>query len=346
MDDSVRQRSQRIADLQNQAAELERQLMDARLSVERALGEAGSGTAGDPPAAGAGAETGFLDYGTPDGAADAAGVDDGLDDPPSPDEARTEVLVTRGRSGGSSRRLSHRQLIIVVAAATALAITILVLAVSGGGASWPASVATVQAQSVQACKNPDVASEPGQVNFACAPQTRQVLWIFALMTSGDNPSFADARTGRMGLEPITPAQGGDVAWSLNLHHPYNPTNAVDSLAVAARAINNIIGGATVTGADGSPVIQAGLEGSPANCTRYTGSAAMRARRGFPRVCARPVTSPAGEAALVQDVYQKWIVGAAPQFAQDAAILFENASNPGSPQVQVILQQLRQGSPLG
>jgi hypothetical protein len=331
MDDTVRQRSQRLADLQNQAAELERRLIDARLSVER---ERGPGDGGLPPPyaddADADAETGYLD-----GAADGA-----------PDDARTEVLVTHGRSGGSSRRLTRRHLIMAGAAAGAVAITILILVLSGGGASWPASVATVQAQAARACKNPDVASEPGQVDFACAPATRQVLWVFALMTSGDNPGFADARTGRMGLEPITPAQGGDVAWSLNLHHPYDPTSAVDSLAVAARAINNIIGGATVTGADGRPVIQPGLEGSAANCTRYTGSAALSARPGFPRICAAAVTTPAGQAALVQDVYQKWIVGAAPQFAQDAGILFENASNPGNPQVQAILAQLRRTPPLG
>jgi hypothetical protein len=27
-------------------------------------------------------------------------------------------------------------------------------------------------------------------------------------------------------------------WSLNLHHPYDPANPIDSLAGAARAINN------------------------------------------------------------------------------------------------------------
>ncbi len=66
---------------------------------------------------------------------------------------------------------------------------------------------------------------------------------------------------------------------------------------------------------------------------------MTSRAGFPSVCAQPVTVPAGQAALVADVYQKWIVGAAPQDAQNAGVLFENASNPGSPQVQSILRQL-------
>src|SRR5260370_25718674 len=98
-------------------------------------------------------------------------------------------------------------------------------------------------------QNPDVTSEPSQVNFACAKATRQILWIFALMMSGDDPNFADARTGRMGLEPITPTQGGEVACSLNLHHPYNPTNPIDSLSGAARVINNIIVVATLTGAN-------------------------------------------------------------------------------------------------
>ena len=76
---------------------------------------------------------------------------------------------------------------------------------------------------------PNVASEPGQVNFACGETTRQVLWVFALMTSNDNPNYSDPKSGRLGLEPITPTQGGEVAWSLDLHHPYNPQNPVDSL---------------------------------------------------------------------------------------------------------------------
>jgi len=197
----------------------------------------------------------------------------------------------------------------------------------------------VQNEAGLACQNPDVMSEPAQVNFACAKATRQILWVFALMMSGDDPNFADARTGRMGLEPITPTQGGEVAWSLNLHHPYNPTNPIDSLAVAARAINNIIGGATLTGANGTPVVQPGLEADPGNCARYTGSAALDSHQGFPSLCARPVSSPAGQAALVADVYLKWLIGAGPQAAQDAAVLFENANNPGDPQVQSILRHL-------
>jgi hypothetical protein len=68
------------------------------------------------------------------------------------------------------------------------------------------------------------------------------------------------------------------------------------------------------------------------------------RRGFPAVCARPVDVPAGQAALVADVYQKWIVGAAPQAAQNAGVLFVNANNPADPQVQSILRNLRNAQP--
>jgi hypothetical protein len=189
-----------------------------------------------------------------------------------------------------------------------------------------------------------VKSEPGQVNFACGPATHQILWVFALMTSANNPNFADAKTGRVGLEPITPGQGGMVAWSLNLHHPYDPTNPVDSIEVAARAINNIIGGATVIGVNGRPVVQSGLESDPANCLRYTGSATVISRHGFPGLCARPLTI-AGQAALVADVYQRWVVGAAPQAAQNAAVLFGNAKNPGDPRVQAILRHLPGANPL-
>jgi hypothetical protein len=179
------------------------------------------------------------------------------------------------------------------AAAVALAVTILVITMSGGGASWPASVAAIQRQAAIACQNPDVKAEPSQINFACAKPTRQILWVFALLTSGGNAGFRDATTGRVGLEPITPAQGGQVAWSLNLHHPYDPANPVDSLQVAARAINNIIGGATLTGSHGNPVVQPGLESHPGKCEKYTGSPAVISRQGFPDLCASPVTARAG-----------------------------------------------------
>ena len=55
-------------------------------------------------------------------------------------------------------------------------------------------------------------------------------------------------------------------------------------------------------------------------------------------------SPAGQAALVADVYRKWVVGASPKDAQDAAVLFENAQNPGDPQVQAILKRLASTRP--
>jgi hypothetical protein len=359
-DDSVRQRSQRVADLQNEAVELERRLSDARVLLERELDESGYDSALIPDpidaAVSVGLRPGELDFGAAFNDADSAYELDSDAAPLIGDdaanygrsvpsaEARTEVLVTHGRRGRHYREISRRQLVVVGSAAVAALVTILVVVLSSGSASWPSSVAAVTAEAATACKNPDVASEPGQVNFACAQATRPILWVFALMTSGGNPNFGDAKSGRMGLEPITPAQGGEVAWSLNLHHPYNPASPVDSLEVAARAINNIIGGATVTGTNGRPVVQPGLESTAANCTRYTGSPALRLRRGFPSVCARPITVPAGQAALVADVYQKWIVGAAPQAAQNAGVLFENANKPGDPQVQAILQSLRNAQP--
>jgi hypothetical protein len=198
----------------------------------------------------------------------------------------------------------------------------------------------VRSEADKACQSPNLESEPGQVNFACGKTTRQILWVFALLTSNNNPHFADAQTHRIGLEPIQPAQGGEIAWSLNLHHPYDPGNPIDSLEVAARAINNIIGGATVTGTNGSPMVQPGLESDPANCLRYTGSAAVTSHDGFPSLCVRPVTSLAGQGALVADVYKRWIVGASPQAAQDAAILYQNSNNPGDPRVQAILKHLQ------
>jgi len=231
-----------------------------------------------------------------------------------------------------------RKIVLGVAGLTAVVVVASVL-IFRSSPSWPASVATVQSEITTACQNSNVASEPGQVNFACGKTTSQILWVFALMTSGNNPNFTDAKTGRQGLEPITPAQGGEVAWSLNLHHPYNPYDPVDSLAVAARAINNIIGGATVTGSNGKPVVQPGLEGDPTNCAKYTGSSAVVSHAGFPSLCAQPVASATGQAALVADAYQQWVVGATPAAAYDVSVLFANANNPGNAQVQAILKTL-------
>jgi hypothetical protein len=343
----TRRENRRVAYLRRRAADLERELSEARESLDRELEQPDEDAAPElswdeihwdvedvhhardtlaGPAFYAGAETG-----SGDGLSASGGYETAEDD-------RTEVMVNHGRRSTYRRRLPRRRVLAAIAAAAAAVVILLVIVVGMGGASWPATVATVQAQITRACQNPDVASEPGQINFACAKDTRQILWVFALLTSGNDPSFSDGKTGRLGLEPITPAQGGAVAWSLNLHRPYDPFNPVDSLEVAARAINNIIGGATLTGANGRPVVQSGLESSSANCLRYTGSSALRMRSGYPSLCARPVTL-AGQAELVTDVYQKWIVGAAPQAAQDAAVLFTNSTNPGDPQVQAILRHL-------
>ena len=256
----------------------------------------------------------------------------------SGDSDPTAGIVSHGRQSAYRRRLSRRSLIAITAAAVVL-VTVLAVLITSGGASWPSSVATVQAEVLKACQNPDVVSEPGQVNFACAKATRQILWVFALLTSNDNPRFSDTKTARQGLEPITPGQGGVVASSLNLHHPYDPANPIDSIAVAARAINDIIGGATLTGTNGNPVVQPGLESHSANCLRYTGSGVVTSRQGFPGLCAAPVTGAHGQMELVADIYRKWIVGASGRAAHEAAVLFANADNPGNPQVQAILRTL-------
>jgi hypothetical protein len=255
---------------------------------------------------------------------------------------RAQALIERGRRTqrprSGRRPRSRRGRTIAIGSAAGLVVLVIgAMIVLRPGPSWPPSVATVKSEIATACQNPNVVSEPSQVNFACGTDTSQILWIFALMTSNNDPGYADAETGRKGLEPITPAQGGQIAWSLNLHHPYNPSSPVDSLAVAARAINNIIGGATLTGANGKPAVQPGLESKPENCARYTGSPAIVARAGFPSLCASQVTTREGQAALVADVYQKWMPGAGPVAAQNVSVLFQNAGNPGDPQVQAILK---------
>ena len=347
----IRPKRQRLAGLKKKTAELERKLSDARMSLERELAqttrvrEAAHGQIQETCYCAA-HEVGHEHHADVTSAPDAApGAARGYggEEPGGhmhPPEGRTAVFVNHGRRSAYHRRLSRGGLKVAAAAALlAVLVTIVVAAWPKGGGSWPSSVATVQREIAIACQNPDVKSEPGQVNFACANSTRQILWVFALMTSADNPGFADTKTGRLGLEPITPAQGGEVASSLNLHHPYNPSNPIDSLEVAARGINDIIGGATISGPNGDPLVQPGLESDPANCARYTGSAAVISRAGFPNLCAKPVTSPQGLAALVTDVFQRWVVGAAATTAQDAAVLFENAKNPGDPRVRAILKHL-------
>ncbi len=379
-EDIIRHNSQRLADLKKTTEELQRELSEARVSLERELARSTHGqdefpdqlpgmyfgtsheSLRDPgatppsghyasimpePASGHYAadrapyysadEPPFVGEGPRYTARDRAHAVNVPDDEAHPSGPMLGI-VSHGRQSAYRRRISRRSTIAIAGAAVAL-VTVLAVIITSGRASWPASVAAVQADITKACQNPDVVSNPGQVNFACSKATRQILWVFALLTSNANSQFADTRTGRQGLEPITPTQGGAVAASLNLHHPYDPANPIDSIAVAARAINDIIGGATVTGANGNPVVQPGLEGHSANCLRYTGSGLVTSRRGFPDLCARPVSTAPGRAALVADVYRKWIVGASAGAANDAAVLFTNADNPGDPQVQMILRQL-------
>jgi hypothetical protein len=256
---------------------------------------------------------------------------------------RTEALLTNGRQRARTtparRLLAHWRLVAVGAVALVAGLIAALIATGGGSASWPASVSRVQAQITQACQNPDVAAEPSGLNFSCAQDTQQVLWVFSLLTSGNNPGFVDRGTGRKGLEPITAAQGGDIAWSLNLHHPYSPASPLDSLQVAARAVNNIISGATLTNSSGGALVEAGLESKAANCQRYTGSPKLVTKAGYPARCATPVTSDAGRAALVTDVFQQWMGGTPSTLANEAGVLFTNADNPGDQRVQAILATL-------
>ena len=259
----------RLAILENRAAELERLL----LLVTRPEGDA------QPNAA--------VPYAVPEGGKRHAGAfksgGSGGGGPAA--DGRTEALINRGRPGSRRARrrrlLAHWRLIVAGMVALVTGVVVALVATRGSDAAWPASVATVQAEIGQACANPDVVAEPSGLNFACAKDTNQVLWVFALLTSGDNPNFVDQSTGRKGLEPVQAAQGGDIAWSLNLHHPYDPANPIDSLAVAARAINNIISGAALTSSTGSALIEPGLESKAANCQRYTGSAKLATRAGLP-----------------------------------------------------------------
>jgi len=356
-DHILRVGSEHLAELKRKAAEFERQLWDAHESLEHEieqtafLPEAPMDDVG-PEAPVDGQQQSFRWTAEQETVRDTDGQSqvavaqapsdlaaDAARRSKSPEE-RTARLIDHGRRPPKRTHRSRRIVLIGLAAAVgAMLLAVLVIDLSRPGPSWPSGVATVQRQIAIACRNPDVRSEPSQVNFACNKSTRQILWVFSLMTSGNNPNFASIRTGRQGLEPIKPSVGGQVAWSLNLHHPYSPANPIDSLQVAARAINNIIAGATMTAATGKPIVQPGLESVPANCARYTGSGAVTSRDGYPPLCAKPITSKAGQGDLVADVFRKWMVGAPPSAAQDAAVLFQNADDPGNPQVRAILGSL-------
>ena len=203
------------------------------------------------------------------------------------------------------------------------------------GPSWPPSVATVQSEIITACQNPDVVSEPGQVNFA-AKGHQPILWVFALMSSGDNPDYADAETGRKGPEPITPAQGGEIAWSLNRPFPYNPLNPVDSLQVAARAIDNVIGGRRRPASTAARACSRGWK-----VIRRTAPGTPVPRRSS-RTPGAPASAPARWAAgkarrRSSATLPEVDVGATSVAAQDVSVLFENFDNPGDLQVQAVLK---------
>jgi hypothetical protein len=328
--------SERRAMLETRAAELERMLG----SVGRESGADGYQVPGDYGMTGA--------FEVPSGSCRVppgsyVGTAGGGEGGPGPD-GRTEALISGGRQNTAPSRLrffrAHWKTTAAFGGTLVVLLIIVATTVGGAGrtATWPASVTQMQSQIAVACQNPNVAAEPSQVNFACGKASRQILWVFALLTSGGNPGYVDPVTGRKGLEPITPAQGGDVAWSLNLHQPYNPANPVDSIEVAARAINNIVGGATLTDSSGQPSVEAGLDSSASNCQRYTGSPELTRRAGFPALCARPVTTRGGQV-LVSDVFRQWMTGAPAQTATDASALFANAANPSSPQVRKILNSL-------
>src|SRR6185437_12573377 len=135
---------------------------------------------------------------------------------------RTASLVTHGRRSAYRRGLSRISKVAVGAVIGAVLVAILVVVMAQGGASWPASVAVVQGQTEIACQNPDVRSEPGQVNFACARATRPILWVFALLTSHNNPSFTDRADGA-GADHADPGRSGG-----GLAEPAPPLQPVQS----------------------------------------------------------------------------------------------------------------------
>ena len=174
-DDFIRLNTQRIADLKRTTEDLEREIFDARVSLEHELAEselaaepaaaqAGRGCQCAPADDYAGADTVRLAGAylapsrTPDDDSGPAGC------PVHVPQTRTASLVTHGRRSAYRRGLSRISKVAVGAVIGAVLVAILVVVMAQGGASWPASVAVVQGQTEIACQNPDVRSEIGRAH--------------------------------------------------------------------------------------------------------------------------------------------------------------------------------------
>ena len=232
-------------------------------------------------------------------------------------DGRTEALISHGRqrarrspgagccgTGGCSRS----------AAVALLAGSVAALVVSAAGApagrrAWPGAggdQAGVRepgrrggAERAQLRVREGLAA--GAVGILAAHQRRQprVTWT---RDGPQGPGADPARAGRRHRLVAQPAP------------PVQPGERVDSLEVAARAINNIIAGATLTSTSGGALVEPGLESTAADCQRYTGSA----RAGDPvratRRAAPPRSPRRGEAALVGDAFAQWMGGTPSQIA--------------------------------
>ena len=121
----------RLAILENRAAELERLL----LLVARPEGDAHPNVA--------------VPYGAPEGERHAGAFRGGGGGAPAAD-GRTEALINRGRPGSRRPRrrrlLAHWRLIAAGMVALFTGVAVALVATRGSGAAWPASVATVQAE--------------------------------------------------------------------------------------------------------------------------------------------------------------------------------------------------------
>lgn len=234
------------------------------------------------------------------------------------------------------RKRAQTALLVVVAIAV---IALLVRTVHTGGSGYPGNVNQVKSWISTACQNKNTLPTGSNVQFACSTQGRNILWVFALMSSGANPDYVgkmptqqEQQKGakqRFGLMPVPAGVGTLYASSLDLGHVYSPIPpkqyqsdpryvnqaAVDSLEVAALALNVDLGGTVAYGS-----VQQGLEGNkngPANCQRYTGSSAQTTLTSGLVVCAKPMT-PNGQLAAVEDLWLQWDIPGSDQNSQTLA----------------------------
>ena len=166
-----------------------------------------------------------------------------------------------------------------------------------------------------------------------------MLWVFSLLTSGNNPASSTRRPGaRASSRSRRPRAATSPGRSTCTIPTTRPTRSTACRSRPGRSTTSSAAPPSPARPAG-PDVEPGLESKAANCERYTGSALLVTRSGLPGPLRAAGHHRSGQAALVSDVFQQWMGGTPAAMAAQAGVLFENAGNPGNPQVQAILTSL-------